>query len=106
MRHIRFFIVFGLSISMQSAFAQSRSHDFYAACLTQANHEYRACRNDTQGSAGCRHEYRDEKDRCWEARSSMSAQDPYYLSTPYGVTPRFEPTPIPQRFPYASPGPR
>lgn len=86
------------------ASAQSQGQQFYASCLGQAEQEYRQCLRHGYGrEPGCGHEYRHEKNRCWNTYTQVERESasPYYLPLQ-----RFEPVPIPQRPVYLLPGMR
>lgn len=85
------------------AWAQSQGQQFYAACLGQAEQEYRQCLRGYGREPGCGHAYRQEKNRCWNSYTQVERESasPYYLPPQ-----RFEPVPIPQRPVYVLPGMR
>lgn len=103
MNYIHAMTIAAMCICAIEAEAQSPSQAFYSECLSQAEIEYKECHQANRRGAGCRNEYRHEKDRCWNAYKHIAQSDAYYFM-PYGGNARFEPIPIPQRPVYILPG--
>ncbi|KIF81696.1 hypothetical protein [Noviherbaspirillum autotrophicum] len=102
MKMLRILAVCLFACWISVAGAESWSQANYRACLADADNGYAPCRHDRHTGGVCRHEYRQEKNRCWAAFQEMGRGDPYYGSN--GGAVRFEPVPIPQRPAYVLPG--
>lgn len=104
MKKLRILAVCLAACWIGAACAESWSQTNYRACLADADDGYAACRRDRHAGSDCRHEYRHEKNRCWNAFQEMGRSDPYYDGN--GGAVRFVPVPIPQRKVYVLPGMR